>query len=508
MPVLVLVACSKSLDVPSEDVLNRKNSIVQEQPDFSEIGSIDLGSSGAAEISAFDAVTERLFVVNNASGGNKIDVVDLSDPSQPVLISSINSSSYGGFVNSVSTHGGKLAAAIEALNKTDNGRVVVFDTETLGVIANIAVGALPDMVTFTPDGKFILTADEGEPNVNYSVDPVGTISIIDVEAGYQVTKLGFGSFASQVEGLKANGLRVFGPNASFEQDIEPEYIAVSANSQKAWVSLQENNGIARIDIPRKEVEAILPLGFKDYSQAGNEMDLSDQDGGFHFIARPVKGIYQPDGLAVLSQGNVPFVFSANEGDAREYTGFVEMARVSNASVKLDSLYFPNYVELKKNSQLGRLNVTKTLGDTDGDGFFEELYSIGARSFSIWHGQTGERLFDSKNELDRRCVELGIYPDSRSDDKGSEPESVTIGRVGNRNILFVGMERADAVFVYEMANPGKPVFLQHLITGDAPEGMHFVEAAKSPNGKSLLIVSSEDDGVVKIYSTCGTVETSY
>jgi hypothetical protein len=320
--------------------------------------------------------------------------------------------------------------------------------------------------------------------------------------------LDFAPFASQIGTLKSNGFRIYGLNAGFAQDIEPEYITVSANSQKAWVSLQENNGIARIDIPRKKIETILPLGFKDYSVPGNEMDLSDQDGGFNFISRPVKGIYQPDGLAVLSQGNVPFVFSANEGDAREYTGFVEMARVNNAAVKLDSVQFPNYVELKKNANLGRLNITKTLGDADGDGFFEELYSIGARSFSIWHGQTGELLFDSKNELDKRCVELGIYPDSRSDDKGSEPESVTIGRVGNRNILFVGMERSDAVFVYELTNPGKPVFLQHLITGDAPEGVHFVEAEKSPIQKSLLIVSSEDDGVVKIYSTCSGGKLNY
>lgn len=508
LSISILFSCTKIHEDFNSADESSKSKLIKEEPYFSEVASIDLGNAGAAEISSYDPASKRLFVVNNSSGSNRIDVVDISDPSKPILVDVIQLSAYGGFVNSVSAYDGKIAAAIEAINKTDNGKVVIFNSFTLEEIANVSVGSLPDMVTFTPNGKYILTADEGEPNSSYTIDPIGTVSIIDVQDNYTVSKLDFASFSSQAESLKERGLRIFGPNASFEQDIEPEYIAVSANSQKAWVSLQENNGIARIDISSKHIEAIIPLGFKDYSLFENAMDLSDQDGGFKFSPWPVKGIFQPDGLAVIPVNDVPFIYSANEGDARDYSGFAELSRINNASIKLDPKIFPNYLDLKKNNQLGRLNITKMLGDKDSDGFYDELYSIGARSFSIWHGQSGQLLFDSQNELDQKCVELGIYPDSRSDDKGSEPESITIGRVGNRNILFVGMERSDAVFVYELSNPTKPVFLQHLITGDAPEGLLFVDASKSPNGSSLLIVSSEDDGTVKIYSSLNNVTSVY
>jgi DNA-binding beta-propeller fold protein YncE len=495
----LLFSCTKQ-DI-SEPIMEQKNSkYSQESSMFGEIGSIDIGGQFAAEISAFDELTHKLFVVNNSSGNTLIDVLDLSVPSSPVFLTSINIAAYGGFVNSVSVHNGKLAAAIEAANKQADGKVVVFSTDNYTELAKVTVGALPDMVCFSPDGKLILTADEGEPNADYSVDPIGTVSIISVEEGYSVTKLDFSSFSSQIAELKSKGLRIFGPGASFAQDIEPEYVAVAANSKKAWVSLQENNAIARIDLQKKMIEEIMPLGFKNYNLPMNSIDPSDQDGGIFFNPWPVYGIYQPDAIAVMPNNGIPFIYSANEGDAREYSNFVEMARVGSSSVKLDPVAFPDAAELKKNTQLGRLNITKTLGDTDGDGDYDQLYSIGSRSFSIWHGLTGQLMFDSKDDLDRRCAALGIYPDNRSDDKGSEPEGIVIGRVGNRNLLFVGLERADAVFIYDVTNPVRPVFLQHLLTGDAPEGVHFVDAEKSPTKRSLLIVSSEEDGVVKIYST--------
>jgi hypothetical protein len=497
--IFILFSCTKQ-DVSEPNLEQRSIAYAQESSMFSEIGAIDIGGQFAAEISAFDELTHKLFVVNNSNGNTRIDVVDLSVPSSPVFLTSINIAMYGGFVNSVSVHNGKLAAAIEAANKQADGKVVVFSTNNYTELAKVTVGALPDMVCFSPDGKFILTADEGEPNADYTVDPIGTVSIISVEEGYSVTKLDFSSFASQVDALKSKGLRIYGPGASFAQDIEPEYIAVAANSKKAWVSLQENNAIARIDLQKRMIEEIMPLGFKNYNQPMNSIDPSDRDGSIFFNPWPVYGIYQPDALAVIPNNGVPFIYSANEGDAREYTNFVEMVRVGSSSVKLDPVAFPDAMELKKEGQLGRLNITKTLGDTDGDGDYDELYSIGSRSFSVWNGLTGQLMFDSKDDLDKRCTALGIYPDGRSDDKGSEPEGVVIGRVGNRDLLFVGLERADAVFIYDVTNPVRPVFLQHLLTGDAPEGVHFVEAEKSPTKRSLLIVSSEEDGLVKIYST--------
>lgn len=474
----------------------------QESSTFALSGSIDIGTTGAAEISAFDPATKKMFVVNNSSGNNRIEIVDLTDPSSPVVIGNINTAIYGGLVNSVSVSNGKLAAAIEALTKTDNGKILVFDTSDYAVIASVEVGALPDMVTFSPDGRYILSANEGEPSADYLTDPNGTVSIISVEDGYVANTLDFSSFSSQVGELKSQGLRIFGPGASFAQDIEPEYIAVSENSKTAWVTLQENNAIAEIDINAGKIVKILPLGFKNYNNSENSIDPSDKPNTtvVNLGTWPVYGMYQPDGIAVLSNNNVPFVFTANEGDAREYTAFSEIKRINNAAVVLDPAAFPNAASLKLDANLGRLNITTILGDNDGDGDFDELYSFGARSFSIWNGLTGKQIFDSENELDRTSVNEGNYDDGRSDDKGAEPEGVVIGRVGNKNLLFVGMERADGVAVYDVTNPVKPKYLQWLDCGDAPEGILFISAEDSPVGKCLLVVSSENDGMVTVYKT--------
>jgi hypothetical protein len=377
----------------------------------------------------------------------------------------------------------------------------VLNTATYAELAVKNVGVQPDMVTFSPDGNYIITANEGEPNEAYTADPVGSVSIVDVINQYEVTTLDFSSFATQADILKAKGLRVYGPNAGFAQDMEPEYVTVSANSRTAWVTLQENNAIAKIDIPTKTIQKIFPLGFKNFNLAKNAIDVSDQD-GFPYSPStwPVKGIYCPDAIAVHPDNGIPFVYTANEGDAREWAGFVENIRFGNASYVLDPVTFPDAAALKPNNKLGRLNVTKTLGDTDGDGDFDEVYTSGGRSFSIWHGNTGELIFDSKNDLDKRAFAAGKYADSRSDDKSVEPEGITIGRIGNKTLLFVGLERANAVAVYNITDPDSPEYMQWLNCGVGPEGVLFINAAESPSGKSLLIVSSEVDGIVKIFTT--------
>ncbi|WP_285008026.1 choice-of-anchor I family protein [Pedobacter faecalis] len=471
---------------------------------FAEIGTIDIGETGAAEISAYDPDTKKLFVVKNEGEGtaaavNRIEVIDFKDPSKMTIIGNISVQPFGGVVNSLSVHSGKLAAAIQATDKTSNGKVVVFKTGDHSVISQINVGALPDMVTFSPDGKYIMTANEGEPNASYTTDPEGTVSIISVAENYAVTTLNFSSMAGQQNALMQKGFRVFGPSATFVKDIEPEYVTISADSKTAWVTLQENNGIAKIDIPSKTIGNIFPLGFKDYNTDGNEIDPTDDDKAYAAAKWPVKGVYMPDAVAVMESNGTPYLFTANEGDAREYDTFAEVKRVKDKTVILDATKFPNAAELKKDGKLGRLNITTTLGDTDGDGDLDELYSLGARSFSVWNGSNGTLVFDSKNELDKEAVEAGIYDDGRSDDKSVEPEGITTGTVGRTKVAFVGLERVDAVAVYDVTNPVSPVFLQMLKCGDAPEGVLFIPAKDSPTKKSLLVVSSENDGVVKVYT---------
>ena len=486
---LFLFSCKKNDDTTGDNFPKENAGL------FEEAGSIDVGDVGAAEITAFDPVTKRLFVVNNGVT-NKIDIVDLSNPALPQLSGTIPVAPYGGLVNSLAVKNGLLAAAIEAVPATDAGKIVVFRTDDYSLVKSIAVGSLPDMVAFSPDGAFIVSANEGEPNSTYTVDPEGTVSIIAVADNYSVRTLNFASFASTINDFKARGGRIYGPGATFAKDIEPEYVAISDDSKTAWVTLQENNAIAKIDLPSRAITQLFPLGFKDYNRLPSAMDPSDRDAGIGFGAWPVKGMYEPDGISVIVQNGLPYLVTANEGDAREYAAFAEVKRVG--SLLLDPTAFPLAADYNNVTKLGRLNVTTTLGDADADGDFDALYSLGARSFSVWNGLTGALVWDSGNELEQRAVAAGVYDDGRSDDKGVEPEGVITGVVNGSRLIFVGMERADAVGIYTANDPARPQWSQLLKCGDAPEGLLFVPQKDAPGNRSLLIVSYEGDGLIKIY----------
>ncbi|MCE7073060.1 MULTISPECIES: choice-of-anchor I family protein [Dyadobacter] len=462
---------------------------------FKEVASIDLGGTAASEISAYDPASRRLFTVNNESAA-KVDVMDLSAFPVVSRLQSIDISSLGGVANSVAVSDGKLAIALEATNKQANGSVIVMNTATLATIKQVTVGALPDMVTFSPDGKYIVTANEGEPNADYTVDPEGSVSIINVNENYSVKTLSFGSFASSYNQLAADGFRVFGPGASFAQDIEPEYVAISGDSKKAFVTLQENNGIAELDLTSGTILKLHPLGTKDISKLVNAMDASDKDSKVALATWPVRSFYLPDAIAPFSVNGSDYLITANEGDAREYTAFDEQKRVS--ALKLDATAFPDAVNLQKPENLGRLRVTSTRGDIDNDGDYDVLYGFGGRGFSIFNAASGQLVFDSGSMLEQEAIQAGIYDDDRSDDKGVEPEGVTIGMIDNKPVAFIALERVDAVAAYDLSNPMAPKFLQMIKTGDAPEGVLYIAPAKSPNGKGVLVTSNEGDGTVKFY----------
>lgn len=491
--LLILSGCEND-KVDSND--NQEIEINEDVASFKEIGTITIGGLAAAEISAYDETTKRLFTVNNSST-NQIDVIDLSNPTSPKKLAVIDLSVYNGASNSVAVYGGKLAVALEStVNKQGNGKVLVFSTSDYSLIKEITVGALPDMVTFSPDGKYIMTANEGEPNADYSVDPDGTVSIIAVTNNYSATTLNFAGFESQLATLRTKGFRVSKTTKSFAADIEPEYITISADSKTAWVTLQENNGVAKVDLASKTITSVFGLGFKDFNTTENGIDVSDKDLVVAFAPWKLKGLFMPDAIASYTVNGTPYFITANEGDAREYTNYTDVSRLK--LLNLDATVFPDAATLKTDAKMGRLNLVSTEGDTDNDGDLDELISFGARSFTIWNGNTGSLVFDSKNDLDKRSNDFGTYDDARSDDKGSEPEAVVVAKMGNKNILFVGLERTDTVMVYDITNPSAPQYLQSIKTGDAPEGLMFIPAAKSPNKRSLLVVSSEGDGVVKFF----------
>jgi hypothetical protein len=506
-----------------------------------QIGRYSAGASTVpdeprTEIAAYDPASKRLFSIN--LNLRQLEVLDLSSPESQVL-SPVQAIPLGGKPNSVAVRDGIVAVAIEGTTKTDPGTVKFFNTS--GALLNtLTVGALPDMLVFSPNGKWLLVANEGEPssynnNPVPSVDPEGSVSVIDMTPGVtSLTQLNVrtATFNLAIPQENASSIRIYGPNATFAQDIEPEYITVSHNSKTAWVTLQENNAIGILDIPSATFTKIVGLGFKDHNLPGNGFDASDRDtavdngllkDGINIKNWPAFGMYEPDAIASYPVKGETYLVTANEGDTRDYPpGFTEEVRAGAGSYVLDPAVFLSPFDpttLKNNANLGRLTVTNVNGakELDADTDFERIYVPGGRSFSIRRAN-GTLVYDSGDDIEQRTAALlptlfnsqgdaGSF-DTRSDNKGPEPEGVAIGKVSGRTYAFIGLERIGGVMVYDISKPTSPKFATYINTAPidlSPEGLFFIKKSDSPNGKPLLVVSYEVSNTVTIFEVVGDPE---
>jgi YVTN family beta-propeller protein len=401
--------------------------------------------SGGSEIVARDSSSGNFWV----TGSNGIDILSSSGS----LVSGIDTSSYGS-VNSVAIRDGIAAVAIAAPNITDPGRVVFYNTANGAEINQVTVGANPDMVKFTSDGR-LLVANEGE--ADNGIDPEGSISIIDPNNSYSVNTAGFTNYNGQEDYLRRQGVRIF-PGVDAAADLEPEYIAVSGDM--AYVTLQENNSLAIVNLNTNKVIDVVSLGTKDHSIPGNGMDTNDKDGVVDISTKNVRGMYMPDAIDAYeaNDGNT-YLVTANEGDAR---GEAERVKdVTNIDSSVDT------------TGLERLQISTIDGDTDGDGDIDVLHSYGARSFSIWD-EGGNLVWDSGDAIEQLLASEHpeLLDDGRSDNKGPEPEGVTLLDVGDHTLAFIGLERSDATMAWDITDPEKPYFLDWILrSGDeAPEGL--------------------------------------
>ncbi|MGB1263878.1 MAG: choice-of-anchor I family protein, partial [Cognaticolwellia sp.] len=538
---------------------------------------------GAAEIVDFQKSKNWIYAINSSLSPAVVEIIDTNafdantlTPDAEGIVNNTNLSpaitldlsattSLTGDANSIAIDNNNdlLAVAIASGTAGVNGHIAFFDIAGAApvFIKNVEVGDLPDSVAFTPDGTKVIVANEGEPDNDYVIDPQGSISVIDITAGMPnntAQQITFDAFNGMQAALEAQGAKFSNPsgqtikgsvrNYSVAQDLEPEYVAVSADNKFAYVSLQENNAIATVDLSNNSVK-IKGLGFKDWSQF--TIDVSDKDNGINFKRyQHLYGMYQPDTIVSYQWQNSNFIISANEGDGREYIAFErdaaedagkaecqtdfpdgiyewedgeeiciaytdearvkDLADFGNVSAELDAYVTANG---GKNG-LGRLLVTNAMGKNSSDEY-EKMYAYGARSFTIWD-QNGLVVFDSGDDIARITASIhgaGFNNDedenegdTRSDAKGAEPEALTIGQVGSQTYAFIGLERMGGILAYNVTNPYNVKFVEYFynrglvegadITGDlAPEGMKFISAEHSPTGEALLIVGNEISGSV-------------
>lgn len=506
---------------------------------------------GVMEIVAYNQATEWAYAINGQSGklaaiplagltaGAHVEALTGTEIDVKALVEAEDSTFQYGDMTSVaiSPDSTTLAAALQAQGSNDAGRVALFTCEEDGSLtleALVETGAQPDMVTFAGDGV-VLTADEGEPREGYGeniADPKGSVTVVDVEA-QESTVVDFSAFDSQRDQLAEDGI-VLKKGSAPSVDLEPEYIAVSGG--KAYVTLQENNAIAVLDIESQAFEGVYSAGFEDHSTTAIDLDKKD-DAYDPQTYESLLGIRMPDGIAAFTVEGTTYLVTANEGDAREW-GDEDLDTFYLSEDERDfgeeGVTSPTGAITAENSGLeGKVVFFKT---EDFDGLDPEKdYVFGGRSFTVFQATENglEEVFTSGDDFEALTAQYvpeyfnasndNAVLDDRSGKKGPEAESVTVGTVDGKTYAFVALERTGGVMAYDVTDPAAITFVNYVNTRDfgttvegseeyedgeldkwvtggdvAPEGLLFLDAASSPNGEPMLLAACEVSGTVAVY----------
>ena len=527
------------------------------KPVLKSLSSIELNNG--AEITAFSKESALAFVVN---GAGSLDIVDFSSFKRPVVTTTL---SLKGSANSVAVNDQGIVAVASVVDSNNSGIVEFFKIrENRSVIrrGEVNVGNLPDSLAFTPDGKTLVVANEGEPNKFYGTpngsDPAGSISIIKMDNNdpdnSTVKGLDFSQY--RIGELRKKGVRISGiKGTTSEIGIEPEYVTINQQGDKAFVTLQENNAIAVVDLKSRRISDIVSAGSQEYATSG-DFDTSDEDGGYKPGKRNFYGLRMPDGIDTFETGGKSYYITANEGDSRirpdnvnfiapeTRTYYYSKDSAGDAVASLSDPITGNIIYINTESKAARGSfsaeeedeffITLKYGAVSDDDFYtdeiragdlqttstnkiitgneegrlklvrnmntnKKIYAFGGRSFTIYDAVTGSVVYDSGDRLDKIANRTGLYDDGRSDDKSIEPESVITARLGDRKLAFIALERTtqSLVTIFDITKASNPDFIGQLQAPGSlsPEGLEFIQ--KSSNS-GFLLVSNEVSGTLDTF----------
>lgn len=510
---LSMISSTAMTTLNAQDNRSSFNNTMHEIANYNTNAGAD-GDGGVAEIVKYNKYNQTMYLVSGKT--QSVHIVNLNnvnsnsnttlEATKTVTLESIGINDAGDITSvDVSPDGKEIAIAIQHKDYDKNGYIARFDAN--GQLISIhEAGIQPDMITYSPDGSLILTANEGEPRQGYeagTVDPKGSITALDTNTNqsYDIDFTAFDSAESRAA-LVADNV-IIKKDTAPSVDFEPEYITISNDSLTAYVTLQEANSIATIDLTTKQVTRVDSLGFKDYSSGGNKVDLYKKDDAINITnTDEFLGIYMPDGISSYEVDGKTYLLTANEGDSREWGDYI------------------NEVEEKYGESKSKI-VTLNTDDYDGFDDLSKKYLFGGRSFSIIDASTMTMVSDSNGEFEEitakllpeyfNCSNDDISFEDRSGKKGPEPEDIKTMIIDGKVMAFIGLERIGGVMMYDVSDPTNPTYVDYLnlrdfsddISGSvSPEGLCTISAKDSPTNKPMLIIANEVSGDVNVVEVAG------
>jgi len=380
------------------------------------LNSPDPTAETVAEITA--VTPDGRTLISTDSPGERVTFTDITSPSRPRPAGAL---AVGGEPTSVAVHGRYvLIAVVTSDSFTDpSGELLVVSLADRSIRRRIDLGGQPDSIALSPTGAVggayaaIAIENERDEDVNDGEIPqlpggfLVTIRLAGAPRTWTPTRIELAPRLAGIAGIVA------------PSDPEPEYVSINRRNQAA-VTLQENNGIAVVDLRRRAVLRAFTAGTVDLTGIDTvEDDTINPTGSLDDVPR------EPDGVAWI-------------GD--------------------------------------RLLATANEGDLTG----------GSRGWTIFDAATGRVVWDAGSTFERLAISAGLYPESRSENKGTEPENITVSVIDRRRYAFVGSERGNFVAVYDLSHPTAPRFRQILPVTNGPEGLLAIPSRR------LFVVSSEVD----------------